>query len=140
MPKPLQIYAKILKGLRQHLNRSKMSISPTANQETTMVQSASIDLGLVSHCNVINCIYNSDQQCTAGAVKVTFDNNLPQCYTYTTSEPEPGASPSVGVVGAGDVSQCDVIDCTYNEGQRCMAESITVTFGEDMAQCATYTQ
>ncbi len=46
---------------------------------------------------------------------------------------------SVSVVGVGDVSQCDVFDCTYNEGQRCTAEPITFTFGNDTAQCATYT-
>lgn len=37
------------------------------------------------------------------------------------------------------VSQCDVIDCTYNEGQRCIAVEITVSFKDGVAQCATYT-
>lgn len=101
-----------------------------------MVQAAEItDLGLVSQCDATNCTFNSEQQCTAGAVDVTFDDELPKCYTYT-KEPE---SLKPVVMGAGDVSQCDVIDCTYNEGQRCTAESITVTFRDDTAQCATYT-
>jgi hypothetical protein len=94
------------------------------------------DLGLVSQCDVINCTYNEDQQCTAGAIDVTFVDALAQCYTYTTEEPT--SSVQVGM-GAGDVSECDVIDCTYNEGQRCTADSITVTFVDDKAQCATYT-
>ena len=137
----MRICAKILKGLQQRLSRFNTSITPTTNQENIMVQTdAPIDLGLVSHCNVSNCIYNSDQQCTAGPVDITFQDNLPQCYTYTTLESEdPKASASAGVVGVGDVSQCDVIDCTFNEGQRCTAESITVTFEENTAQCATYT-
>lgn len=102
-----------------------------------MVQAVeSIDLGLVSQCDVINCTYNKGQQCTAGAVDVTFEDNLPKCYTYT-KEPE---SLEPVVMGAGDVSQCDVIDCTYNEGQRCIAHEITVSFKKGVAQCATYTQ
>ena len=106
-----------------------------------MVQAVeSTDLGLVSECNAINCIYNSEQQCTAGAVDVSFEDELAKCFTYTTSDTEePVASLLVSVVGVGDVSQCDVFDCTYNEGQRCTAESIIVTFANDTTQCATYT-
>ncbi len=106
-----------------------------------MVQAVeAMDLGLVSQCDAINCIYNSEQQCTAGAVDVSFEDELAKCFTYTTSDTEePVASLSVSVVGAGDVSQCDVFDCTYNEGQRCTAEEVSVTFGNDTAQCATYT-
>lgn len=100
-----------------------------------MVQAVeSIDLGLVSQCDVTSCTYNKGQQCTAGAVYVTFVDALPKCYTYT-KEPE---SLAPVVTGAGDVSQCDVIDCTYNEGQRCIADEITVSFKSGVAQCATY--
>jgi hypothetical protein len=97
--------------------------------------SGPVDLGLVSKCDVINCIYNEGQQCAAGSIDVIFLDDLAQCYTYTILDKEelPGG------VGAGDVSECDVIDCTYNEGQRCIADSITVTFVDDKAQCATYT-
>ncbi len=106
-----------------------------------MVQALeSMDLGLVSQCEAINCIYNSEQQCTAGAVDVSFEDELAKCFTYTTSDTEePVASLSVSLVGAGDVFQCDVFDCTYNEGQRCTAKSITITFRNNTAQCATYT-
>jgi len=102
-----------------------------------MVQTSEpVDLGIVSQCNVVNCAYNKGQQCTAGAIDVTFSDDLAQCYTYTTEE----RSFSVQVSkGAGDVSQCDVIDCLYNEGQRCTAETIAVTFMKGTAQCATYT-
>lgn len=99
-----------------------------------MVQTSEpIDLGIVSQCDAIDCTYNKGQQCTAGAIDVTFDSDLPKCYTY---EPE---SLQLIVMGAGDVSQCDVIDCTYNEGQRCIAVEITVSFKDGVAQCATYT-
>jgi hypothetical protein len=102
-----------------------------------MVQTGEpIDLGIVSQCDVMNCTYNEGQRCIAGAIDVTFLDDLAQCYTYTTEEP----SSSVQVArGAGDVSQCDLIDCTYNEGQRCIADSITVNLLDSVAQCATYT-
>ena len=93
------------------------------------------DLGLVSQCEADTCTYNQDKQCTAGAIDVTFMDTLAQCYTYTQVQ-----DPLVRVeVGAGDVSQCDVIDCTYNVGQGCKAEMIAVTFGDNVPQCATYT-
>lgn len=101
-----------------------------------MVQiGSSIDLGLVSQCNVTNCTYNQSQQCTAGAIDVSFMDKLAQCYTYTE---QPVLSKQVRK-GVGDVSQCDVIDCNYNEGQRCIAKTIAVTYQDDIAQCATYT-
>lgn len=93
------------------------------------------DLGLVSQCDANNCTYNSGKQCTAGAIDVTFMDTLAQCYTYT----QVPVSIMQVEVGAGDVSQCDVIDCKYNVGQGCKAETITVTFVDNAAQCATYT-
>ncbi len=41
------------------------------------------DLGLVSRCNANNCTYNQGQQCTAGAIDITFMDALAQCYAYT---------------------------------------------------------
>lgn len=93
------------------------------------------DLGLVSECDADNCTYNKGKQCTAGAIDVSFMNARAMCYTYTQ---EPDTTVHMGV-GAGDVSQCDVIDCTYNVGQGCKAETIAVNFVEGVAQCATYT-
>lgn len=101
-----------------------------------MVQTGeSKDLGLVSECDANNCTYNKDKQCTAGAIDVSFMDELAQCYTYTQ---EPVTTLQV-TVGVGDVSQCDVIDCTYNVGQGCKAETIAVNFVDGVAQCATYT-
>ncbi len=93
------------------------------------------DLGLVYQCGVINCTHNKGQQCTAGAIDITFEDNLAKCYTYTQ---EPVTTMQVAM-GVGDVSQCDVIDCTYNVGQGCKAETITVTIVDGVAVCYTYT-
>lgn len=101
-----------------------------------MVQTGdSRDLGLVYQCNLVKCTYNKSHQCTAGAVKITFEDNLAACYTYTQ---EPVTLEQVAIT-AGDVSQCDVIDCTYNVGQGCKAETITVTSVDRVPVCYTYT-
>ncbi|GFE68885.1 DUF1540 domain-containing protein [Chroococcus sp. FPU101] len=93
-----------------------------------------MDLGFVCQCDAINCTYNLEQQCDAGAIKVTFENKLAECYTYT-QEPEKVKQVEIEV---GEVSQCDVIDCTYNHGQKCMAETINVTYLDNVARCVTY--
>lgn len=93
-----------------------------------------MDLGIVSQCDAMNCTYNQEQQCTAGALRITFASELAQCYTYT-EEPE---RVEVVRIEVGDVSQCDAIDCTYNVGQKCMAETIVVSHPDEPARCATY--
>ncbi len=93
-----------------------------------------MDSGFVSQCEAVNCTYNQEQQCTAGAIRITFASQLALCDTYT-EEPEQVKQVRIEV---GDVSQCDVIDCIYNQGQRCMVEFITVNFSDSMARCATY--
>ncbi|PSF37327.1 hypothetical protein C7H19_11070 [Aphanothece hegewaldii CCALA 016] len=93
-----------------------------------------MDLGFVCQCNAINCTYNHEQQCNAGAIKVTFENGLAECYTYTQKKRK---VKQVGIE-VGEVSQCDVIDCTYNHGQKCMAETIIVITLDDVARCVTY--
>ncbi|MGH2414074.1 MAG: DUF1540 domain-containing protein [Microcystaceae cyanobacterium] len=92
------------------------------------------DLGTVSQCDASHCIYNQQRQCLAGALKLSFIDEFPQCYTYTE---EPASEELVGM-GVGDVSQCDVIDCIYNEGQKCVAQLITVSYLHNVAQCSTY--
>lgn len=101
-----------------------------------MVQtSKSVNQAIVTYCDAKDCTHNKNQQCTAGAVDVSFIDNLVQCYTYTE---EPMSSEQVSL-GAGAVSQCDVIDCTHNTGQRCVAAEISVSLVDSVAQCVTYT-
>lgn len=94
-----------------------------------------MNLGIVSQCDAAKCTYNQEQQCTAGALRITFALDLAQCYTYTE---EPEQAEVVGIE-VGDVSQCDVIDCNYNTGQKCMAETIIVNYPNNVASCVTYT-
>ncbi|MGH2414444.1 MAG: DUF1540 domain-containing protein [Microcystaceae cyanobacterium] len=65
---------------------------------------------------------------------MSFIDENPQCCTYTE---EPASEEVVGM-GVGDVSQCEVIDCIYNEGEKCVAQLITVSSLQHGAQCATY--
>jgi hypothetical protein len=93
-----------------------------------------MDSGIVWRCDAIKCTHNQEQQCTAGAISVTFVDELAECYTYTE---EPERVKQVGIE-VGEVSQCDVIDCTHNQGERCMAETIIVAYLDDVARCVTY--
>lgn len=93
-----------------------------------------MDSGFVSQCDAMKCTYNQEQQCTAGAIRITFVDESAECYTYT-EEPDQVEQVRIEV---GEVSQCDVIDCTYNHGQRCMAELIIVNNLNSLAQCITY--
>lgn len=93
------------------------------------------DLGTVSQCNASNCIYNQQWQCLAGALTIDVINELAQCLTYTE---ESAASSELVEMEVGDVSQCEAIDCIYNEGEQCKARLITVSYLQNVAQCATY--
>lgn len=95
----------------------------------------SVNQAIVTHCDAQNCTHYHLQQCAAGSVDVAFIDNLVQCYTYT----EESISSEQVSLGAGAVSQCDVIDCTHNTGQRCVAAEISVAVVDNVAQCVTYT-
>lgn len=101
----------------------------------TMSMTGNGDLGIVFQCKMTNCTYNHEQQCNAGGIRVTFRDTLAECYTYTQ---EPDSVKQVGVE-VGEVSQCDVIDCIYNQAQRCLAETIVVNYLDDVPVCGTYT-
>lgn len=91
--------------------------------------------GTVTECNVVDCTYNQSQQCTSGAIDVSLLDASVQCYTYTKEQ----VSSDEVSMGTGAVSQCDVIDCTHNLAQRCIAAEIVVSLLDDLPQCVTYT-
>lgn len=81
----------------------------------------SIDSGVVSQCEANNCTYNQERQCNAGAIYFNVVEEKANCYNYTTD-----TQPTSGTKEAGQVAQCSVIDCFYNEVQGCVADSIAV--------------
>ena len=93
-----------------------------------------ISAGIVSQCEADDCTYNQKQQCNAGAVYFNFVDERANCYSYTTKKPQTVS----GSKEAGQVAQCSVIDCVYNEVQACVADSITVLVSDGIAKCDRY--
>ena len=92
-----------------------------------------VDSGAVSQCGVNNCIHNQKEQCNAGAIYFNVLEDRANCYTYTTDTQKDS-----DLKEAGQVAQCSVIDCFYNEVQGCVADSITVSFTDGIAKCDMY--
>ena len=90
-----------------------------------------VDSGTVAICEADACSYNQQGQCNAGAVYFNVIERQANCYTYTT---ENSQSATPGAQEAGQVAQCSVIDCIYNEVQACIADSISVSF-DNIAKC-----
>ncbi len=91
--------------------------------------------GVVSQCEANDCTYNQQGQCNAGAIYFNFVEGKANCYTYTTESLQKTDS---GAQNAGQVAQCSVIDCFYNEVQACVSDSIGVSFSDGIAKCNQY--
>ena len=89
----------------------------------------------VSQCEAKDCAYNQEGECNAGAVYFNSVEDKASCYSYTTESPQQTNS---GTQNAGQVAQCSVIDCFYNEVQACVADSISVSFSNGIAKCNQY--
>ena len=101
----------------------------------TTVNRDPVSSGTVSQCQADDCSYNQQGQCTAGAVYFNVVEGQANCYTYTTDDIEQDVSQ---IEEAGQVAQCSVIDCVYNEVQACVADSITVSVSDNIAKCNDY--
>ena len=93
-----------------------------------------VSSGVVSQCEANDCTYNQDGQCNAGAIYFNFVEGKANCYTYTTDSSQEIS----GVQNAGQVAQCSVVDCSYNEVQACVSDSISVSFSDGIAKCNQY--
>ena len=94
-----------------------------------------VSSSVVSQCEANNCTYNQEGECNAGAVYFNSVEDKANCYSYTTDSPE---QTDLGAQNAGQVAQCSVIDCFYNEVQACIADSIAVSFSDGIAKCNQY--
>lgn len=94
-----------------------------------------VSSGVVSQCEANDCTYNQHEQCNAGAIYFNVVEGKANCYSYTTDSPQ---ETNLGAEGAGQVAQCSVIDCVYNEVQACVSDSISVSFSEGIAKCNQY--
>ncbi|WP_036477685.1 DUF1540 domain-containing protein [Myxosarcina sp. GI1] len=101
------------------------------------IDSGENNLGIVSECLVTDCTYNREKRCTAGGIYINTANGAALYYDCTTESLKPITQEREEVE---DVSQCTVIDCSYNKGQSCIAEFITVFLSNNTARCDTYTK
>ena len=93
-----------------------------------------VSSGVVSQCEANDCTYNQDGQCNAGAIYFNFVEGQANCYTYTTDSSQQKS----GAQNAGQVAQCSVIDCVYNEVQACVSDAISLSFSDGIAKCNQY--
>lgn len=84
----------------------------------------------VSGCAVTSCGYNQESSCHAGAITVLGDSS--QCGTFLDISFRGGLE-TVGKVGA-----CHRSECRFNEALSCVADSVRVGPGGDVADCLTY--
>ncbi len=91
-----------------------------------------IEMPLVSRCDVSNCAYNVSKSCHAKAV--TFgDFTNPGCDTFFDSVSHNKETRRVAGVGA-----CKVSECRFNDDLECVANEIVVGFADKKVNCLTY--
>lgn len=96
-------------------------------------------------CSVTGCVYNADQCCCKGDIKVEGDGAKHNAETCCSSFKERRAVDSQNVEKRiskmVDVS-CDVCNCEFNEEQKCGAEHIGIAGGEACnckeTECASF--
>lgn len=85
----------------------------------------------VRSCTVLECAYNENEHCHAGAI--TVDSPEPLCGTYFKSQAKGGLDESTGMVGA-----CKNSVCVHNASLECAASGIDVSWHTDHATCDTF--
>ncbi|MGD8783900.1 MAG: DUF1540 domain-containing protein [Thioalkalispiraceae bacterium] len=93
-----------------------------------------IDIPLVSTCEVSECAYNIEQNCHACAITIG-DGVHPGCDTYFSNDMHTNSITHIAGVGA-----CKVTACRYNDDLECGADSISVGHDKSGIRCMTYVQ
>lgn len=96
-------------------------------------------------CTVTGCIYNADQCCCKGDIKVEGKEARNTCDTRCGSFVERKASDMTNVekrvTKSIDVA-CEACHCKFNEAEKCAAEHIGIAGGEACrcgeTQCASF--
>lgn len=91
-----------------------------------------VEMPMVSECEVAECAYNVDKACHARAITVG-DGVSPGCDTYFGSAGHTMSKQQIAGVGA-----CKVRGCQYNDDFECAADSINVGYEGTQVHCLTY--
>lgn len=86
----------------------------------------------VGTCSVETCSFNHDG-CTAEAITVGQAGDHAACTTFISL----GVSGGLPTVRA-HVGACQRSDCTHNADLMCTAEAVSIGWGDDEADCLTY--
>ena|SRR3990167_2812242 len=96
------------------------------------MKKVTIEMPLVSRCDVSRCGYNVNSSCHAKAITVG-DYTNPGCDTFLDGSEHSKETKRIAGVGA-----CKVVNCKYNEDFECTAENIIVGFAKKKINCLTY--
>ncbi|HEY0720690.1 MAG TPA: DUF1540 domain-containing protein [Gammaproteobacteria bacterium] len=91
-----------------------------------------IDMPLIRHCDVSECIYNRQSACHAKAITIG-DAATPACDTFLSASGHVKNATIQAGVGA-----CKVSGCNYNADFECSAQSISVGHSGGNSLCMTY--
>lgn len=91
-----------------------------------------VEMPMVSECEVAECAYNVDKGCHARAITIG-DGANPGCDTYFGSAGHTLSNQQVAGVGA-----CKVQSCQYNDDYECSADSVNVGYEGTQVHCLTY--
>ncbi|MDD4976943.1 MAG: DUF1540 domain-containing protein [Bacteriovorax sp.] len=96
------------------------------------MEKITIEMPLVSQCDVSSCGYNVNDTCHAKAITVG-DHFNPGCDTFFEGSKHNKETKRIAGVGA-----CKVGTCKYNNDFECTAENIIVGFSKHEINCLTY--
>lgn len=92
-----------------------------------------LDMPLVSTCDITDCAYNRGNNCHARAITIG-DGVHPGCDTFFSNDTHTRETGRIAGVGA-----CKIDTCSYNEDFECSAESIEVSQDNFGVRCMTFT-
>lgn len=96
------------------------------------MEKITIDMPIVSRCDVNRCGYNVNNNCHAKAITVG-DLLNPGCDTYFEAQKHSKETKRIAGVGA-----CKIAACKHNNDFECMAPKIIVSFSNQKVNCMTY--
>lgn len=91
-----------------------------------------IEMPLVSQCDVNNCGFNVNHTCHAKAITIG-DLENPGCDTFFEASRHNKETKRIAGVGA-----CKVSACKYNNDFECNADAIAVGFSKHKINCLTF--
>jgi hypothetical protein len=96
------------------------------------MEKLTIEMPLVSRCDVDQCGYNVSHFCHAKAITIG-DNKNPGCDTFFDTNNHNKETKRNAGVGA-----CKVSACKYNNDFECTASNIKVGFSHQKINCLTF--